>query len=88
MDRKSFLGDEIAVRLSHRIVSIHPFANGNGRHSRLLADILVSSGFGKPVFSWGRVNLTKKGEARAKYLLALKEADNHNYVPLIQFARQ
>ncbi len=83
-----FSADEIAVRLSHRIVSIHLFANGNGRHSRLLADILVSSGFGKPVFSWGRVNLTKEGEARAKYLLALKEADNQNYAPLLRFARE
>jgi Fic-DOC domain mobile mystery protein B len=85
---KVFPEDEIAVRFSHRIVTIHPFTNGNGRHSRLLADILVSSGFGKPVFSWGSVNLTKKGEARAKYLFALKEADNQNYALLLQFARE
>ena len=88
IDNKVFPEDEIAVRFSHRIVTIHPFANGNGRHSRLLADILVNSGFGKPVFSWGRVNLTKKGEARARYLFALKEADNQNYTFLIQFARE
>jgi Fic-DOC domain mobile mystery protein B len=88
IEQNVFSADEIAVRLSHRIVSIHPFANGNGRHSRLLADILVSSGFDKPVFSWGRVNLTKKGEARARYLSALQEADNQNYGPLLQFARE
>lgn len=88
IEQNVFSADEIAVRLSHRIVSIYPFANGNGRHSRLLADILVSSGFGKQVFSWGRVNLTKKGEARAKHLFALKEADNQNYAPLIRFARE
>ena len=88
IDNKVFSEDEIAVRFSHRIVTIHPFANGNGRHSRLLADILVNSGFGKPVFSWGRLNLTNKGEARARYLSALQEADNQNYAPLLQFARE
>ena len=88
IDHKTFSEDEIAVRFSHRIVTIHPFANGNGRHSRLLADILINNGFGKPVFSWGRLNLTNKGEARARYLSALQEADNQNYAPLLQFARE
>ena len=48
---KVFAEDEIAVRFSHRIVTIHPFSNGNGRHSRLIADILVSHGFGRPFFT-------------------------------------
>lgn len=84
---KVFSEDEIAVRLSHRLVQIHPFANGNGRHSRLIADILITKGFGKPYFTWGSVNLTKQGEARMKYLEALKKADQNNYTPLIDFAR-
>lgn len=54
INNKTFSEDEIAVRFSHRIVSIHPFANGNGRHSRLIADILINRGFGKDIFSWGR----------------------------------
>lgn len=53
IDYKVFAGDEIAVRFGHRIVTIYPFSNGNGRHSRLIADILVSNGFGRPTFSWG-----------------------------------
>ncbi len=85
---KTFTEDEIAVRLSHRIVRVHPFANGNGRHSRLLADILVSQGFGKKHFTWGSVNPSKPGEARKEYLFALKEADENNYEPLIAFARK
>jgi Fic-DOC domain mobile mystery protein B len=88
IDKRVFSEDEIAVRLSHRIVTIHPFTNGNGRHSRLLADILVSSGLGQSIFSWGRINLTNKGVARAKYLAALKEADKNNYILLVQFARE
>lgn len=87
IDNKVFSEDEIAVRLSHRTVWIHPFANGNGRHSRLIADVLVNKGFGKPYFTWGSVNLTKEGEARTKYLEALRAADQNDYNALIEFAR-
>lgn len=88
VDHKVFSGDEIAVRFSHRIVAIHPFSNGNGRHARLIADILVSHGFGRPPFSWGSINLTAQGAARSAYLKALREADQNDFRALIQFARQ
>lgn len=51
IEQKVFLVHEIAVRLSHRMVFIHPFATGNGRHSRLIADVLINKGFGKPYFT-------------------------------------
>jgi len=86
IENKVFSEDEIAVRLSHRMVLIHPFANGNGRHSRLMADILIAKGFAKPYFTWGSVNLTKEGEARKKYLEALRAADQNDYKSLIEFA--
>ena len=70
------------------MVSIHPFANGNGRHSRLIAGVLINKHFGKPYFTWGSRNLVKQGEARTQYLEVLKEADKLNYKPLIEFARQ
>jgi len=88
IENKVFDEDEIAVRLSHRMVSIHPFANGNGRHSRLIADVLISKGFGKPYFTWGSVNLTKQGEARSNYLAALKSADQGSYIKLLEFSRK
>ncbi len=88
VDQKVFSEDEIAVRFSHRIVTIHPFSNGNGRHARLVADILVNHGFGRPPFSWGSVNLTAQGAARSAYLKALHEADQNDYRALIEFARQ
>lgn len=87
IENNTFDEDEIAVRLSHRMVWVHPFANGNGRHSRLMADVLINKGFDKPYFTWGSVNLTKEGEARDRYLSALREADRQNYKPLIEFAR-
>jgi len=87
IENKVFSEDEIAVRLSHRMVHIHPFANGNGRHSRLMADVLVTKGFGKPYFTWGSVSLTKQSEARTKYLAALRDADKNDYKSLIEFSR-
>jgi Fic-DOC domain mobile mystery protein B len=79
--------DELAVRFHHRLVVIHPFPNGNGRHSRLAADLLVEL-LGEPVFSWGAQNLGEEGAARAAYLDALRRADRElRYAPLLAFAR-
>ena len=79
--------DEIALRFKHRIVSIHCFANGNGRHSRLIADIIVEKIFKGEVFTWGGNNSLSAGEFRSKYLAALRAADKGNYELLIEFAR-
>ena len=46
---ETFIPDEIAVRFKHRIVSIHCFPNGNGRHSRLMADIIIDKIYRLPV---------------------------------------
>lgn len=87
LDHKTYNDDEMAIQFKHRIVKIHCFANGNGRHSRLMADIIVNQIFGKPIFSWSSTNLNKKGEARLKYLNAIRAADEGNIEPLIKFAR-
>lgn len=87
MDHRIFSPDDIAIRFKHRLVKTHIFPNGNGRHSRLCADILVSHGFNRPVFSWGTSNLAKKGESRKAYLNAIYQADQGIYGPLIEFAR-
>ncbi len=78
--------DEIAVRFHHRLVAIHPFANGNGRHARLMADLLVER-LGRPRFTWGSVNLVDAGETRQRYIAALQAADAHDIAPLLAFAR-
>ena len=79
--------DELSVRFHHRLVLVHPFSNGNGRHARLAADLLVSS-LGRPVFSWGSENLGSPGETRRAYLDALRTADRiFDYGPLLAFAR-
>ena len=87
IDNNTFKPDEITVRFKHRIVSIHCFANGNGRHSRLMADIIIEKIFKQPVFTWGAANLIKQGDTRAVYLTAIKAADAGDINPLVKFAR-
>ncbi len=79
--------DEIALRFKHRIVSIHCFPNGNGRHSRLMADIIIDKIFKRPVFTWGMDNLVQQGDARLDYLAAVRSADAGNIDLLKAFAR-
>ncbi|MGH7882540.1 MAG: mobile mystery protein B [Candidatus Dormibacteraceae bacterium] len=80
--------DEIAVRFHHRLVSIHPWPNGNGRHARLATDLLVIA-LGQPRFTWGHAGqLRENNSARTTYLSALRIADKElQYVPLLTFAR-
>lgn len=78
--------DEIAVRFHYRLVVTHPFPNGNGRHARLAADILVRRQ-GGVAFPWGSSSLGSDGVARREYLASLKEADGGNLERLIRFAR-
>jgi Fic-DOC domain mobile mystery protein B len=87
INNKIFDEDEIAIRFKHRLVSIHCFPNGNGRHSRLMADIMISKIFKHSVFSWGAKNLTEANLARQAYIKALQKADRNSYSALIEFAR-
>ncbi len=78
---------EIALRFKHRLVSIHCFPNGNGRHSRLMADLLIYRLFKEPrPFSWGQTSVEPKEQVRKMYLLALKDADKGDYGKLMRFA--
>jgi Fic-DOC domain mobile mystery protein B len=78
--------DEIAVDFHYRIVAIHVFPNGNGRHARLSADLLAER-LGREPFTWGQGNLIDQGETRAAYIAAVKAADAFDLNPLVGFAR-
>ena len=86
IDNQSFPPDEIAARFHHRLVFIHLFPNGNGRHSRLATEILLTF-MGQEKFTWGAGDLTSKGKIRSNYVAALRAADNHDYEPLLEFLR-
>ena len=79
--------DEIASRLHHRLVWIHPFPNGNGRHARIYTDIFLIT-HQRPKFTWGQGNLVAPTQTRKAYIHALREADRHNFEPLFDFVRQ
>jgi Fic-DOC domain mobile mystery protein B len=88
IDNQTFSADEIGVRLHHRLVWIHPFANGNGRHARLMADLLVVQ-LGGARFSWGGADPLSQGDPRKAYIGALKAADKdrNDITALLKFAR-
>ena len=86
IENATYSPDEIAVRFHHRLVAIHPFPNGNGRHARLMADVLVIK-LGRPGLTWGSANIVKPGQARARYLETLRTADDGDAGPLLKFAR-
>jgi Fic-DOC domain mobile mystery protein B len=84
---KTYNSQEIAIRFKHRLVSIHCFANGNGRHSRLMADLIMEKLYNEKFFSWGSNNLVKATETRTAYIKAVKKADQQDLLPLIAFAK-
>ncbi|CAN5362412.1 mobile mystery protein B [soil metagenome] len=87
IENETYSADEITIRFKHRLVNIHCFPNGNGRHSRIMADILIEFVFGNNLFSWNQSNMIKADATRKQYIKALQAADKGNILPLIDFAR-
>lgn len=83
---QTYSDDEIAVRFAHKLVYIHPFPNGNGRFSRVIADELVMQR-GRTRFSWGMHTNGTAEQIRQQYIQALRMADQNQIIPLIEFAR-
>jgi Fic-DOC domain mobile mystery protein B len=86
IDHKTYPPDDIAARFHHRLVAIHPFPNGNGRHARMMADLLIQK-LGQPRFTWGSKSITAATETRARYIQALRAADGGDIQPLLAFVR-
>jgi Fic-DOC domain mobile mystery protein B len=85
-DNKTYPPSEAAIRLHHRLVKIHPFPNGNGRHARIMADTVLDRVYrAKPIDWTGGHDLQKIGERRTAYIAALKAADNDDIGPLKVF---
>lgn len=86
VENQIFSTDEIALRFHHRLVEIHPFVNGNGRHARMLIDAFLIQN-GRPSFTWGSGNLNAENMIRQQYIYALKAADKKDYTFLTNFVR-
>jgi len=87
IEHETFCVDEIAARLHHRLVAIHPFPNGNGRHARMIADLLLEKKLDAIRFSWGGRELTEANDCRKGYIQALQSADRGDYSLLLRFVR-
>ena len=87
IENQTFDEDEITARFHHRLVKIHLFPNGNGRHARLMADLLLENFLKKPPFTWGSATLTKTGDDRKRYIESLKATDRGDYELLLEFVR-
>ena len=87
IDNKTYSNHEIAVRLPHRLVQIHPFPNGNGRVSRLMGDLVLQKLNGTSLY-WGDTNLVNVSEVRSQYIDALRKADAGDYTDLLDFTMQ
>ncbi|ONH53906.1 mobile mystery protein B [Pseudomonas cedrina] len=86
LEHNVFPPEEVAVRFHHRLVWLHAFPNGNGRHARLMTDCLLRQ-CGLAPFSWGRGNLVTATEVRQRYIQALRAADANDYALLLAFVR-
>ena len=78
IDERVYGLDEVAIRLHHRLVQIHPFPDGNGRHARLWCDLLLKQN-GRPPIAWKSDRLGTVGEARSAYIGALQAADRGDF---------
>lgn len=87
VEHRTYSPEETAIRFKHRLVFIHCFPNGNGRHSRIMADTIMERIFDRSIFTWGTSMLKRPGAARHAYISSLKEADRGNFKPLIEFAQ-
>jgi len=87
IEHESYPADELAARLHHRLVAIHPFPNGNGRHARMMADLFLEKQLGAARFSWGGEEITTAQDCRRQYIEALQAADRNDYAPLLAFVR-
>lgn len=87
IDHKTYLEDEVAVRFHHKLVWIHLFANGNGRHARLMTDVLLKEVLNQQPFTWNISRVDVEEDVRNLYLKALRLADKHDYSALLDFVR-
>ena len=85
LEHGTYNNEEFAARFHHRLVKIHPFPNGNGRHARIMTDVILEKVLGISPVNWGASGLDKDGEHRQRYIQALHAADNNDYQSLIEF---
>ena len=86
VEHETYEPKELAARFHHKLVYIHPFPNGNGRHARIMADAILTKLLNEPAIDWaGNYRLEAMNERRNEYIAALRAADGHEFSPLLKF---
>ena len=86
IDCKTYPPKELAARFHHRLVVLHPFVNGNGRHSRIMADAVLTKLISEPEIDWaGGLDLQRPNNRRNLYIQALRDADRGDFSALLDF---
>ncbi len=86
IEHKTYPPKELAARFHHRLVLIHLFTNGNGRHARIMVDAILTKLMGEPEIDWaGGYKLENMNERRDQYIAALRAADKHDFARLFEF---
>ena len=86
IENDTYLPKELAARFHHKLVFIHPFPNGNGRHSRIMADAVLTKLMGESAIDWaGGYKLEKMNDRRDQYIAALRAADGQEFDKLFHF---
>lgn len=76
---------ELSARIQHRLVQIHPFVNGNGRHSRIFTDIVRVYLLGEKPMKWAYAKLEDLTEERSSYITGLRKADEGDFSVFIKY---
>ena len=86
LDNDTFPAKELAARFHHRLVMIHPFPNGNGRHSRIMADAILTIVMRQNPIDWsGGKSLLAMPAQRKIYIEALRSADKGDFTLLLKY---
>lgn len=86
VEHRTYSPGELAARFHHKLVFIHPFPNGNGRHARIMADAVLTKLLHEPAIDWaGGYRLEAMNERRDQYIAALRAADGHDMSALLEF---
>ena len=85
IDNQTYPPLEFAARFHHRLVQIHLFPNGNGRHSRIMTDVVLEKYLKEPTINWRNHSLIGNSAYREIYINALRRADAGDYTQLIEF---
>ena len=86
VEHGTYTPKELAARFHHKLVFIHPFPNGNGRHARIMADAVLTKLLNEPAIDWaGGYRLEAMNERRNEYIAALRAADGHDMSALLEF---